>query len=91
VNQTLLDPWAIFPGQEKKLAPIMLQTAARMARQRGFDFAAWGVAEKNPAIQAANSVFFLPYWSIIYQVFWPEHGAYIFGDKQLQLMNLGAL
>lgn len=91
VNQVLLDPWVILPGYEKKAAAILLENAAKIARQRGFDFAAWGVAEAHPAICGVKSVYFIPYWSIIYQVYWPEQGAYNFSNKQLQLINLGAL
>lgn len=91
VNQILLDPWVVLPGYEKSATGFMLAHAATEARKRGHDFAAWGVAEKHPAAPAAKSVYFIPYWSIIYQVYWPEHGPYVFGDKQLQLINLGAL
>jgi hypothetical protein len=73
------------------MLPILLSAAVCEARQRGGAFAAFGVAEKNPAINAVNSVFFLPYWSIIYQVCWPETSAYEFTDRHLQLANLGAL
>lgn len=91
VNSVLLDPWVIKPGLEKKIMPVLLQAAAFEAKKRGADFAAWGVTEGHPAMSAAKTVFFLPYWSIIYQVFWPEFAAYEFGKKQLQLTNLGAL
>ncbi len=91
VDSVLLDPWAVRPGYERRLMPILLQAASSDARQRGALFAAFAVAEKNPVINAVNSVFFLPYWSIIYQVCWPETLVYDFADRQLQLANLGAL
>lgn len=91
VNQVLLDPWAIFPGYEKRFSGLLLKEACAAARLRNFDFAAWGVSETHPAIEAVKSVFFIPYWSIIYQVYWPEGGPYDFSEQQLQLTNLGAL
>jgi hypothetical protein len=91
VNQALLDPWAILPGFEKRFSPLLLKEACATAKMRNFDFAAWGVSEAHPAIEAAKCVFFIPYWSIMYQVYWPEIGAYDFGEQQLQLTNLGAL
>lgn len=91
VDSVLLDPWAVAPGLELELMPTLLMAAVREARQLGALFAAFGVAEKNPAINSVRTVFFLPYWSIIYQVQWPETGIYDFGGQQMQLSNLGAL
>jgi hypothetical protein len=91
VDSVLLDPWAVRPGCESRLMPLLVRAAAAEAKRSGAVFAAFGVAEKNPAINAVNSVFFLPYWSIIYQVFWPETSAYQFDGRHLQLANLGAL
>lgn len=91
VDSVLLDPWVIRPGFERKLMPELLAAAVRAAQSQGALFAALGVAEKNPAINAVKSVFFLPYWSIIYQVFWPETSMYEFDTMQLKLANLGAL
>jgi hypothetical protein len=71
--------------------PELLAAALREAKLHGALFAAFGVAEKNTAINAVKSVFFLPYWSIIYQVFWPETSMYEFDTMQLKLANLGAL
>ena len=90
VNQVLLDPWAIIPGYEKEIAGFLLSTAVIEACNRGHDFAAWGVCESHMAAQAIKSMYFIPYWSIIYQVYWPEHGPYNFEKRPLQL-NLGAL
>ena len=61
------------------------------AKRRNFDFAACGIAENHPAISAIKTVYYIPYWSIIYKVFWPENKTYNFAGKQLQLSNLGAL
>lgn len=91
VNSVLLDPWVVRPGFERELMPELLAAAMREAQSHGALFAAFGVAEKNPAINAVKSVFFLPYWSIIYQVFWPETLMYEFDTMQLKLANLGAL
>ena len=91
VNSVLLDPWVVRPGFERELMPELLAAAVREAQSHGALFAAFGVAEKNPAINAVKSVFFLPYWSIIYQVFWPETSMYEFDTMQLKLANLGAL
>jgi len=91
VNQVLLDPWAILPEYEKRFSGLLLKEACAAAKLRNFDFAAWGVGETHPAIEAVKSVFFIPYWSIIYQVYWPEVGPYDFTEQRLQLINLGAL
>lgn len=91
VNVVLLDPWCIKPGMEAELMPMLIKAAVREAQKRGALFAALGITEKNPAIKALRSVFFISYWSIIYQVFWPETGSYEFGRKQMQIANLGAL
>jgi len=81
----------VRPGLERELMPALLNAAVREAQRQGALFAAFGVAEKNPALNAVKSVFFLPYWSIIYQVFWPETSMYEFDTMQLKLANLGAL
>ncbi|MBU1105785.1 MAG: hypothetical protein KKB51_03870 [Candidatus Riflebacteria bacterium] len=91
VNYVLLDPWVIKPGREKELMPVLIEAGIREAQQRGALFAALGIAEKNPAISAVKTVFFMSYWSIIYQVFWPETESYQFGQRQMQIANLGAL
>ncbi len=91
VNYVLLDPWAVMPGREGELMPILVKSGVREARRRGVMFAAMGMAEKFPAIEALNTVFFLPYWSIIYQVFWPESGEHEFGNRPLHISNLGGL
>lgn len=91
VNFVLLDPWVIKPGLEKELMPVLLKAGIREAQKRGALFAALGIPEKNPAINAVKTVFFMSYWSIIYQVFWPETESYRFGERQLQIANLGAL
>jgi len=91
VNFMLIDPWVIKPGLENVLMPLLLSLTTFEARMRGADFAAIGTAEKNPAISSLKTVFFIPYWSIIYQVFWPETGSYKFADRNLYLSNLGAL
>ena len=91
VNFVLLDPWAIKPGHEKEIMPLLIKAATKAAQQRGAAFAALGIAEKNPAINAVKTVFFMSYWSIIYQVFWPETESYRFGQRQMQIANLGAL
>jgi len=91
VDSVLLDPWAVRPGYERRLMPTLLRAAVVEAQKSGSLFAAFGVAEKNPAVNAVNSVIFLPYWSIIYQVCWPETLLYDFTDRHLQLANLGAL
>lgn len=91
VNFVLLDPWAFKPGKERELMPVLLKAAIKEAQRRGVNFAAIGIAEKNPLINAVKSIFFMPYWSIIYQVFWPETGSYQFGNRSMQIANLGAL
>lgn len=91
VNFVLLDPWAFKPGKAKEFMPILLKACVKEAQRRGACFAAIGIAEKNPLINAVKSIFFMPYWSIIYQVFWPETGSYQFGKKSMQIANLGAL
>ncbi len=91
VNFVLLDPWAIEPGREIEIMPHLLRAASREARRRGAMFAAIGMAEAYPAIASLKAVFFIPYWSIIYQVFWPENGSYDFSGRPLHLANLGAL
>lgn len=91
VNFILIDPWVIKPGLEKKVMPHLLSLCCAEARRGGADFAAIGAAEKIPVISSFKTVFFLPYWSIIYQVYWPETGSYNFADRNLYLSNLGAL
>ncbi len=91
VNYVLLDPWAIMPGRELELMPTLIKSGVREARKRGAMFAAVGMAEKFPAIEALNAVFFMPYWSIIYQVFWPETGLHEFAERPLHISNLGGL
>ncbi len=91
VNFVLLDPWAIEPGREMEIVPHLLRAAAREAKLRGAMFAAIGMAEDYPAIASLKAVFFIPYWSIIYQVFWPENDRYDFSGRPLHLANLGAL
>lgn len=90
VNFLLLDPWAFKPGHERQTMPILLNAAIREAQRRGAKFAAIGVAEKSTLINAVKTVFFIPYWSIIYQVVWPETVVFEFSSK-LHLCNLGAL
>jgi hypothetical protein len=91
VNYALLDPWAITPGRENELLPVLLKYAVREAKKRGFMFAAMGMAKNFPGIEALKAVFFMPYWSIIYQVFWPENGSHEFGRRPLHISNLGGL
>lgn len=91
VDFVLLDPWAAEPGLESMVMPVLIRAACEEAKKRGAMFAAFGMAEKFPALAALNTVFFLPYWSIIYQVFWPETGKYEFAGRPLHLANLGAL
>lgn len=91
VDFVLLDPWAAEPGLESLVMPVLIRVACEEAKKRGAMFAAMGMAENFPALAALNTVFFLPYWSIIYQVFWPETGKYEFAGRPLHLANLGAL
>jgi len=91
VNFMLIDPWIVKPGIEDQVLPELLALAIEEARIRGADFAAFGTSEKNPAIRSIKTMFFIPYWSIIYQVYWPETGSYYFADRNLYLSNLGAL
>ncbi len=91
VNFVLLDPWVIKPGREREIMPILLKAGTKAAKKRGALFAALGVASENPAVKAVDTLFYMSYYSIIYQVFWPENGCYDFNKKQMHIANLGAL
>ena len=91
VNSILLDPWVIKPGYEKKAMPELLYYLVKQAQRKNADFAAIGIAEKHPAFSQVNTVFSLPYWSIIYQVHWPDSEIYDFSQNIPYLANLGTL
>ncbi|KAF1082660.1 MAG: hypothetical protein GQF41_1381 [Candidatus Rifleibacterium amylolyticum] len=91
VNNVLLDPWVIVPGREREIMPVLLKAATKEAKRRGALFAAFGVSANNPALAAVDTLFYISYWSIIYQVFWPETAVYGFTGRQLHVANLGSL
>jgi hypothetical protein len=91
VNNVLLDPWVIRPGCERKIMPALLEAATKEAKRRGALFAAFGVAANNRALAVVDTLFYISYWSIIYQVFWPETAVYDFTGQQMHIANLGSL
>ncbi|HNW12697.1 MAG TPA: hypothetical protein PKI71_15140 [Candidatus Rifleibacterium sp.] len=91
VDNVLLDPWVIRPGREREIMPVLLEAATKEAKKRGALFAALGVAASNPALAAVDTLFYISYWSIIYQVFWSETAVYDFAGQQMHVANLGSL
>ena len=73
VPHVLLDPWAVQPGFEATALPLLLAAALRFLRTTtAASFAAFGVPRSHPAFGVCRRFFFLPYWSAIYTVAWPE-------------------
>ena len=92
VKHILLDPWAVRPGEERRALRVLLtDSLGRLRHESAASFAAFGVSARHPAAALCRHFFFLPYWSNIYAVAWPESPVPERSGDRLVHLPLGTL